>query len=884
MRAILLGLRRLLRPHATDRDLDDEIRDYVDRLTNEYEQAGLSHAEAARRARRDVGSLPAIRDEVRQSAWESVVETTVRDVFVALRGLRREPLVASVVIATLAIGIGAATAIFSAVNPILLEPLPYPHADRVVVVSNFGSQGQRTKVAFGTYLEIAARSRAFDALAVVDTWQPALTGDNQPERLDGEMVTAQYFHVLGVAPALGRDFRDTDDRAGAPRVAILSDRLARRHFGSPAAVLGRFVSVDGDERLVIGVMPAGFENVLAPSTDIWAPPRYRRPPPENGPEWGNHMTMVGRLAPSASLGSSRQDLNVIARAPDAQFPRPSWNAMAAGLSVTRLQDEVTQDVRATLIAVLGGVGLLLAIACVNVTNLLVARLARRRNEFAMRAALGAGRARLVRHLVTESVVLAALGGLGGLAVAAGAVRAIIALSPPGLPRLDAIRLDGGVFLFALAVTAAVGLVAGLAPALEAVRRGPAIGAQQASVRTIHGSRSLARVLVVVEVAFALVLLVSACLLGRSLFRLFARPPGFDAPHVLTMKVQAAGHQYDASPARLRFFESAAAAVRNLPGVTSAAFTNQLPLSGDAPDQYGARFASIDDGAPNGDATPFRYEVTADYFATMGIPLRRGRLLDVHDVAGTTESIVLSESFARRLFGGADPIGQRAHIGPETVDPNRPWDVVVGVVGDVKQTALSLGPSDAFYVAGGQWSWVDSVQTLVVRTAGDPAALAAAVKQAIWSVDPNQPIVRVETLEALVARSEAERRFALVIFGTFAAVAVMLAAIGIYGVLSGSVTARRREIGLRAALGASRRGLLGLVLGEGLALAAAGIGLGLGGAALATRAVAALLFDVSRLDPVAHLAAVGVLLVVAATACGLPAWRAVRIDAAEVLRE
>jgi putative ABC transport system permease protein len=880
-RALRMGLSRLVRSRKADRDLEDEVSDFRARLTAEYEQGGLSPAEAARRARLDLGRPDAVKEEVRQGGWETALETTWRDARLGARALGREPAFTLVVMATLAIGIGATTAIFSAVYPILLEPLPYPQADRLVAVADVGSHGQPDLVTYGTFLELIARCRSFDALAVADVWQPALTGDTDPERLAGERVSAAYFRALGVAPALGRDFAPAEDRPGAPRVAILSDGLARRHFGRPEASLGRPINLDGDDWLVIGVLPPTFEHVLASAVEVWAPRRYRQPAPANGPEAGHHLTMIGRMKAGLTPDQVRRELDAIARTPVAEFARVPWADLSRGLLVRPLQEDVTRDVRATLVAMFGAVGLVLAIACVNVTNLLLARLARRRGEFALRAALGAGRARLVRQLLTESLVFAIGGGLLGLGIAAVGVRALVAQSPPGLPRLASVHVNGSVFLFALAVTALVALLIGLAPAFALAGRRVALGVHLGSGRETGRRRRVRQVLVVAEVAVALVLLVGAGLLARSLARLFGEAPGFEPSHVLTLEVQEAGHRYDADPARLQFFRQALDAVRAVPGVSDAAFTSQLPLSGDPAETYGAEFADVPNAWDDG---PFRYAVTPDYFRTMQIPLRRGRLLSARDVPGATTAVVLSESYARHLFPDRDPIGERVRFGPDMHQKDAPWAVVVGLVGDVKQASLTLGPAEAFYVSTGQWNWVDTVESLVVRTSLDPAAVAPAVKAAIWSVDRNQPVVRIATMGTLVARSEAQRTFALMVFELFASVSLLLAAIGLYGVLSGSVTERTREIGVRAALGASRGRIVALILGEGLSLTVMGLVVGLAGAVLATPAVGSLLFGVSRLDPATHVAAVAIFLVVATVACAMPAWRAVRVDALTALRE
>ncbi len=476
-----------------------------------------------------------------------------------------------------------------------------------------------------------------------------------------------------------------------------------------------------------------------------------------------------------------------------------------------------------------------------------------------------------------------MGGALGLIVAWFGVRALIALSPPGLPRPHAIRLDQASFAFAFGVTTMVGLLVGLLPALDAARNEWSLGLGRASRRTTGGRRVIRRALVVAEVALALVLLVGAGLLWRSLERLLAVTPGFDSSHVLTMQVQEVGHRDDPDEARLQFYRLALDAVRAVPGVTSAAFTNQLPLSGDF-EGYGVLFESLSTAAPGEEnSSALRYAVTPDYFSTMRVPLLRGRFLEAGDLTSGPEAILINESYARREFSGRNPIGERVRLGPEIGDSARPWDVIVGVVGDVKQTSLALGPPDAFYVASGRWSWVDAVQSLVVRTGMDAAALAPAVKSVIWSVDRHQPIVRVATLDTLVARSEAERRFTLIVFEAFALAALTLAAVGIYGVLAGSVTERTREIGVRSALGASRRRVLALVLRQGLTLAAVGVILGIGGAALASRAIATLLFGVSQHDPATYVEVVAVFAAVATAACWVPAWRASRVDPMTALR-
>ena len=492
----------------------------------------------------------------------------------------------------------------------------------------------------------------------------------------------------------------------------------------------------------------------------------------------------------------------------------------------------------------------------------------------MRAALGAGQIRLTRQLLTESLLLAAIGGAVGLVVADFGGHALVALSPAGLPRVGAIILNRTVFAFALGITALIGVIVGLIPALQVFRADLNLGVQQSSHRTA-GTHHLwtRRTLVVAEVALALVLLVSAGLLLHSLERLFAVAPGISTSNVLTMQVQTSGHRYDDNGARQRFFAQALQAVRNVPGVEMAGFTSLLPLSGD---QFGAYGTQFEDGSGYNAS---RYVVTPGYLETMGIALRRGRLLDEHDVADSPPAVLLSESMAKRKFPGQDPIGRRVHVGPT----NRPWYQIVGVVGDVKQASLAESEPDAVYLTSAQSWFADDAMSLVIRARGDVAALSPAIREAIWSVDKDQPILHVATVADLLAESAAERRFAMILFQAFALVALILAATGIYGVLSRGVTERMREIGVRVAVGASRSDILALVIRQGMTLTVVGVVIGLAGAMVASQTLATLLFGVSRLDPLTYIGVIALLAVVSMIACGVPAWRAAQVDPASTLR-
>jgi len=883
-------MRGLFQPRRASADIAAEIRQYLDDAVAAGMARGLSLADAQLAARREIGNLAPLQEQVRSYGWENSVRTFLFDVRYACRQLRMHRAFTIVSVVTLALGIGASAAIFSALNPILLSPLPYPHSNRILMIWNTW-RGARFDLSYGTYRELLERSRSFESMAIFEPWQPALTGDSTPERLEGQSVSASFFRVLGVPPALGRDFLPSEEGVHAPRVVILSDRIWERLFHRDRAIIGRPLKLDDDNYTIIGVMPRSFEEVLAPTASLWTPVQYD--PSQLGPksstwawEWGLHLRMVARVKPGIAREQAIAELTEIARRPLPDFPRPTWASMEHGLIVDRLQDSVAHTVKPALLAIAGGVLLVLAIACVNVVNLLLARGTERRGEFAVRAALGASRRRVLRQLVTESLLLSLLGGLCGLAVAWAGVRAIIALSPPGLPRLDAIALDAPALLFALAITTVIGLIIGVVPALHLSATGLQSGLHHSARRTAGRQSLTRRALVVTEVALALVLLVSAGLLLRSMHRLLLVDPGFSPDHLLTLQVQSSGHQFDdlstapgqGDAARRRFFEQALEAVRRVPGVRQAAFTSVLPLSDDPPpmSMYGARF---ENDPPQGGRTVFRYVVSPQFCQTMGIPLRSGRFLDERDSESAPQTAVISESLARSQFPHQDPLGKRMRVGP----PNRPLYTIVGVVGDIKQSSLAASDPAAVYLSNRQTWFADQAFSFVVRAAGDPAALSTAVENAIWSVDRNQPIVRVVAMTRLVAISEAERHFVLILFMVFGSVALVLAAVGIYGVMSGSVNERAREIGVRAALGASRRDILALVLRDGLLLAAAGMALGLAGASVASLALKTLIFEVPRLDLPTYASVLGVLGLVAVSACATPAWRASRVDPSITLR-
>ena len=887
----LAGLR--LAP-TRESEIVEELAHHLDDRYRELLADGTSSVDAERLTRAELSEDELFAHELQRVERETPPEPIVigsnrrinmiadvwSDLRYGLRMLLKRPAFTAIAVITLALGIGASTAIFSAVNPILFESLPYPDAGQIVTITDdLGTTNSSVGMTFGTYHELIQRSRSFTAIAVARPWQPAMTGLAEPERLEGQRVSASYFQVLGVSPALGLNFNSSDDQVNGPNLVIISEGLWQRRFNGESAIVGRQVTLNDSSFTVVGVMPRAFENVLSPKAEVWTLLRYDASLPSfDGREWGRHLRMVGRLKPGVATDQARAELNTIARTPLPEFSRPQHASLESGLLLISLQDQVTRGVKPALLAVLGAVVLLLLIACVNVTNLLLARGANRRGEFAMRIALGAGRGRMIRQLLTESLLLALMGGVLGLLVAEFGVRALVTLSPIELPRMAGIGVAGPVFGFALGITTLIGLGVGLIPALNACRGDLNTKLQQSSLRTVGGHQWMRRTLVIAEVSLAIVLLVGAGLLFRSLSVLFAIDPGFNTSQLLTMQVQVSGSRFDDEKTH-RFFAQSLEAVRQLPGVSEAAFSSQLPLSGDLDDGYGVRFeSSIDRPEENREA--FRYAVSPGYFEMMGIPLRRGRLLTAHDTANTPPVVLISESLARSKFQDQEPIGQRLRLGAN----DGAWSTIVGVVGDVRQTSLTASQTNAVYMTTQQWRlFADRALWLAVRSRGDSAELAPAIKQAIWSVDKEQPITRVATMDHLLASSAAERRFALILFVVFGSVALLLVAIGLYGVLSASVAERTREIGVRLALGAQKRDVLCLILRQGLILTLVGVSVGLLTSWAVTRLLTKLLYGVSATDPVVFVGVAFLLIAVALLASYVPARKAMKVDPLVILR-
>jgi putative ABC transport system permease protein len=897
-RRITLGLAALLGRDAEDHKLDAEMRHFLDEAVAELVAGGASPAEARRLVHQRWGDGLAEREQVRAYGWDGALELVLADLRLAVRRLARTPGFTLVATLTLGIGIGAATAVFSAASPVLFRALPYPDPDRIVSVAARADDGAPQPVAFGTYLELAERTRAagvFEAVAPARPWAVTLTGAGEPRRLDGQRVGAAYFDVLGVVPALGRGFDAADDHAAGPRSVVLTDGLWRRAFGADAGVVGRGVQLDGVSHQVAGVLPRAFDDVRAPGVEIYTLLQYDHAAAASGAfegrEWGNHLDLVARLSGDGStkraLEGARGALAAVAADRVAEYPRPTWASLEAGVAVRPLGEVATAEARPLMIALLSGVALVLGVTCANLVLLLLARTARRRPEFAMRVALGAARGRLIRSLLAESLVLATLGGALGVLLARAGVGALVMMAPPTLPRLGDVALDPAALGFALVLTTAVGLLAGLVPVLT---RSGGVSGDRAGASLTAATSGLARgsagggartrgVLVALEVAMAVVLLVGAGLLFRTTTLLLRSSPGFDATGAAVLQVHATG--MDGGDAALHaFFDQSLDAARALPGVADAALTSQLPLSGEA-EVFGVRLDEPD--RPEGsDGPAFRYAVSPGYFDVMGIPLLQGRAFEHGDREDAPPVAVIGQTLARRLFGGEAALGRRIRVG----GGGEPF-TVVGVVGDVKQATLAAAEPAAVYLSARQWHWADASRWLVVRRASgstaSPVALVPALRQAVWSVDGDQPVVRAGAFDELVAASEVRRRFALLVLSAFAISALLLAAVGLYGVLSGAVTARTRELGVRVALGASHDRIVALVVRRGMALIALGLATGLAGSLAAGRLLSSLLYGVSPLDPVTYAAVVGVVAAAGVVACWVPARRAARVDPLVAMR-
>jgi putative ABC transport system permease protein len=797
------------------------------------------------------------------------------DVRFALRLLIKRPGFAAVAILTLALGIGATTAIFTVVHAILLSPLPFPDADRLAEVRIVGRDGEIFPLPDADFVAWRDQNQTADAIAVWSEDQATLSGDGAAERIGTAAVTDRFFAVLGARPLIGRVFREGDDKPAAPKTLLLSHAFWMRRFHGDPNVVGRTLALGGVAHTIVGVMPAGFTFPWE-TVEVWQIQTID-PPPRRGPFYTRGLA---RMKPNVTLNELRANLGVVTKGLMRQYPAPEdWT-----LDAIPLHESLVGGVKQALWVLFGAVGFLLLIATANVANLLLARAATREREMALRGALGAGRARIVGQLLTESVVLAVVSGGLGLAIASSGTRALLALAPEGIPRLGEVRMNVPVFLFALASAAICGIVFGLVPAWRAART-PLVETLKEGGRggVGAGHRRVQRVLVVAEIALALVLSAGAGLMMRSLAELQRVSPGFDPGRLLTFQLSLPQAQYPQTSKVRAFYDQLVQRLEALPGVRAAGLAISLP-----PNLLHVTDNFMVEGQvlpPNQSAPVGPVVMVSDaFFTALGVPLVRGRVFDERDEEKAPTVVIVNDALAKKYFAGVDPIGRRFKIGgPERpIAATNPWMTVVGVVGDVKYSGLDAAPQPTYYMPYRQSPWRG--QYVVVRAAtGDPRTLSNSVREIVASLDKNIPVTAMKTMDELMTASVAPPRFRTVLVTVFALVGLLLAAIGIYGVMAYAVAERTHELGVRIALGADRAAVLRLVLGEALALAAIGITIGLAGAFATTRLIQSLLFGVTSTDALTFAGISALLAVTALVASYVPARRAMRVDPMIALR-
>ncbi|MCI0490297.1 MAG: ABC transporter permease [Blastocatellia bacterium] len=801
-----------------------------------------------------------------------------QDLRYGMRMLIKHPGFTAVAVLTLALGIGANTAIFSVVNGVLLRPLPYKEPDSLVYVWNrYGaSEMSQAHVSVPDFIDRRNQSRTLEQIAAIDERSFNLIGGDEPERIEGARVSASLFPLLGVSAAEGRVFLAEEDQPGREHVVVISNGLWKRRFGGAASLVGQEINLNGAAHTVVGIMPAGFA-FPTPQTELWTPIAFT-PEQMSDDERGNeYLSTIGRIKPGASLTEVRTEMEMLAalvpeRVPDRRdfLLKNGW-----GASVLTLEEQLVGDFELALLVLLGAVGFVLLIACANVANLLLARTSAREKEIAIRAALGATRLRLIRQLMAESLLLSLLGGLAGLLAAWWLINILPEMVPGDLPRLSEVSLDGRVLGFTLLLALVTGMVFGLAPAWQSSFADLQKSLKEGERRSSGASRrSLRALLVIAEIALSLVLLVGAGLMLKSFGRLLEVDPGFRTENRLTVGVALPRSKYGEENQRVSFFQELLQRVEALPGVRAAGANGSLPI---AENNWTATIAIENYQPAPGEPTPgCEYRpITPGYIKAMGIPLLKGRDFDRRDSSSSQLVVLVDEKLAARYWPGQDAIGKRVGFSPSR------WREVVGVVGHVKNTALDTEGKEQIYIPHAQMP--AGTMFLTVHTEGDPLNLIGAVRSQVTALDPDLPVYSVRTMDQILAGSVAQPRFNSLGLGIFAAIALALAMVGVYGVISYSVAQRTHEIGVRMALGARASDVLKLVLKKGLILTFTGIAVGVLASLALTRLMSSLLFGVSATDPVTFAVVSLILAAVAMLACYLPARRATKVDPMEALR-
>lgn len=864
--------------------LDRELRFHFDQIVASYMQQGMTEAEARRKARQEFGGMEQVKEECRDARRTLWFDTTRQDLRFALRTMRRNAGLTVTVIATLALGIGANTAIFSVVNAVLLRPLAYAEPDHLVTLFETMPKVPLSSAAYLNYLDWRRMNRACEDLGALRWANFNWTGSGDPERLHGRMISASVLSILGVAPLIGRAFTPDEDRPGGKPVALISNALWRRRLNADPGILGRTLTLNGTAFTVVGVLPSGFQFPFgfgASGEDVAIPlGQSAQEPMMNDRLYHPGIRVVGRLKPGIGIAAARADFARIAHALGQEYPKDN---AGHGISVTPLKEMLVGNVRGALYLLMGAVGFVLLIACANIANLLLARASVREPEIAMRHALGASRPRIVRQMLTESLLLAIAGGVAGLLLAAAATSILSKSAARFLPRASEIRIDPPVLFFTIAIALLTGLLFGLAPALH-FSHSEIRNSGRGVIASHHSLRDL---LVVGQLAMALPLLIGGALLIRTLWNLSQVDPGFDPHNVLSMQISLSPAASSTGQSIRRAYTELLRHLNQLPTVESAARIDNLPMSGD---DEAAPIWVVGRPRPKSEfdmPIVLVYATTPEYLRVMRIPLLRGRFIDDRDAGSRQPVVVIDEATARNLFPGEDPIGKRVVVG--TAVPSE----IVGVVGHVRHSGLDDDVTSRFHLqlyypvmqlpdaflkvlVGGD-------QTFIVRAKSDALGLATALRSEIRGVDPDDAVANIEPMDDIVAGTLTSRRFLLILLGSFAAIAVLLASVGIYGVISYSVSQRTRDIGIRMALGAKPRDIIRGILSHGAALTLSGIVVGTIASVFLTRFMSSLLFGVRGTDPLTFCAVAVALAFVALLATFLPALRGSQADPLRALR-
>jgi putative ABC transport system permease protein len=880
--------RYIFRRDRLDQELDEEVRAYLELTAAEKVRCGIAPEEALREARRGLGDIEQVKQSVRNIRIGASMDTLIQDLRFAIRTLTRNLAFSSVIVLTLALGIGANTVIFSVVNGVLLKPLPYPEPDRLLMLwETHLSDNNLGTVAPANFFDWREQSRSFEKMAAIDPYPDfILNGSGEAKRLAGAAVSHEFFSLLGVRMALGRDFLAEEDRPGSNQVVILSYSAWLRYFSGRSDVVGRPITLNNTAYTIVGVLPRDFSFVSKASDfqsrnrfDLWTPLALASPPPA----WqrGTHpLCVFARLKPGVSMQRAQVDLNQIAANLQRLYPADDKES---GITAVPLGQHVVAGARTGLLTLLATVGMVLLIACANIANLLLSRAATRRKEIAVRIALGASRKRIARQLLTENLVLAVVGGLLGLGFVFLSMSVLAHHLPADLPRTSEIAVDWRVLIFTSLLTLLTGVLFGLVPLHQTRRISADESLKQGGRAVIADQSRLRSALIVGQVAIALVLLTGAGLMTKSLWMLLRVSPGFQTEHILTARLSLPpqytnGMVFGTGQHRRisQFQRELLERVRGIPGVQSAAFAAYLPLGGT--DNSWAFDIDGRPAKPPGvfDLTNYR-PVSAGYFETIGIPVQRGRGFDPGDNEDSPPVVIINASMARTYWSQQNPVGQRVRFGDEK------WRTVVGLVGDVHHEGLGAKPEPEMYVPYGQVPNVEARPLIILRTSIEPASVTSALRRAVLEVDANVPMDQIETMKQIVYGSIGQSRFRTDVLLIFALLALFVASIGLYGVMSYSVSQRTREFGIRMAVGSSRSAVLRLVFGEAARLVSVGIGLGLAGAALLARMIASLLYGVAAFD-VTTLAGASILLaVVSLVASYVPARRAANVNPMDSLR-